>query len=126
VDDETVGIGAAGTAVADESLVASPGGTAKAFDGIAANGSIVPGTFDVSVTFSATAYTMTDDGKGRLSHASVGKGWVDYKSGRWGLICDTAPDDAAITASYRKDAVPVGKILRADSTSAWIMIGGGK
>ncbi len=66
---------------------------------------MIPGSVTIGATVGAASKEMTDDGKGVLSGAGVGIGFIDYVSGFCHLVFDTAPDDdSAITAGYSHDA----------------------
>ncbi len=92
-------------AVADEELVADAGGTLTVFNIQLANPGVIPGSVTIGATVGAASKEMTDDGKGVLSGAGVGIGFIDYVSGFCHLVFDTAPDDdSAITAGYSHDA----------------------
>jgi len=97
-------------------VLASGDGSTKVFEGVLANGGVVPGTVSVSATVGGEAKSLSDDGRGRLSAEGVGKGSVDYGSGRYWLSFDSAPDNASnISADYAHDktgaAVAVAVLL---------------
>jgi len=126
VDDETVAAEVAGTDVAAEELVADAGGATTVFEGFLANGAVVPGSVVIDATVAAAGVQMTDDGAGKLSGDGVGAGLVDYASGYYRLIFDTAPDDdTAITADYEHGAIQVQAGLLAEfvsATSGWVLL----
>lgn len=85
-------------------VLASGDGSAKQFDGALANGGVQPGTVTIGATVGGSGVQMSDDGRGRLYAEGVGKGFVDYDSGRYWVIFDTAPDNGTdITAGYHHD-----------------------
>ena len=108
--------------IADEELVADAGGSATVFEGFLANEGIIPGSVTIKATVGAAAKDMTDDGKGGLAGSGVGIGFIDYASGYYRLIYDTAPDiSTSIDADYTHDvdgkAVPVGVLPEAVDAS---------
>ncbi|MFH2124933.1 MAG: hypothetical protein ABIK12_00350 [Pseudomonadota bacterium] len=127
VDDQTVQPLPAGTAVADEELVADAGGSLTTFEGTLANTGVVPGGVSIAATVGAAAKAMADDGNGNLFGEGVGTGIIDYATGYYRLNFDTAPDDdTAITASYAHTQVLVeaGKLAKYESaTSGWLLVG---
>ena len=106
VADEELVADAGGTAVADEELVADAGGALTMFEGTLANTGVMPGTVAIAATVGAAAKAMADDGNGNLFGEGVGTGIIDYATGYYRLNFDTAPDDdTAITASYNHQTV---------------------
>lgn len=96
-------------AVADEVLAAGDGAT-KVFEGVLANGGVIPGSVTITATVGAAAKDMTDDGQGGLSGAGVGIGFIDYASGYFRLVYDTAPDNATnVVGDYSHDVAGKAK-----------------
>lgn len=126
-DDQTVVSKPAGTAVADEELVADAGGSATMFEGTLANTAVVPGSVAIAATVSAAGVALADDGNGNLFGEGVGTGIIDYTTGYYRLNFDTAPDDdTAITASYNHTQVLVlaGTLAKYESaTAGWLLVG---
>lgn len=100
VADEVLGTGgAAATAVAAEVLGAGDG-TKTFFSGFLANNDIEPGSVEITATVGAAPATMADDGAGKLSGAA-GAGTIDYATGMYILVLDTAADNATnLTGDY--------------------------
>lgn len=80
---------------------AAPNGTLKAFSGTLSNTLIVPGSVTITVTISAAAVNITDNGQGVLAGTNV-TGTINYQTGAWTLVLVTAPDNSSsILAVYR-------------------------
>ena len=94
-----------GTSRSKASATANPGsapnGTLKAFSGTLSNTLIVPGSVTFTVTVSAAAVTITDNGQGVLSGTNVA-GTLNYQTGAWTLVTVAALDNSSsILAVYR-------------------------
>jgi hypothetical protein len=95
--------------VADEVLAAGDG-SAKVFEGFLANGGVIPGSVIITATVGAAAKEMIDNGQGGLAGAGVGIGFIDYASGYFRLIYDTAPDNATnVEGDYSHDSAGKAK-----------------
>jgi hypothetical protein len=77
------------TSVVDEDTAHTPNGVKTEFSGVLSPHpamNLVPSTLE----FTTAGDTINDDGVGNLSAAGV-SGSIDYQTGEWSLIFDTAP-----------------------------------